>query len=378
LPIERPSAHAIVASDPNCNSAEQLYEYLLVKHWRESGLVGPDSGIRFNYRIGRFVKSYLSRVRWRDDLYYLQAQGYWIIANWMMADTERGDAARRVAVESTERVLAEQQPDGAWAYPNPEWHGRVTTYEGVWASLGLLETYRHTGDERYLEGALRWHAFADKTIGYQNVDKGGLAANYFAGRVGSAVPNATTDVVRFLAEVADATGSEEILGPCPSLLTFLRDVQRTTGELPYEVTAAGPARLTHYQCFQYNAFECLGLLRYFELTGDPAARQIIEGLLAFLATGVAPDGSVFYACGHPRRHVTYHAAALAAAFTRAAAAGFEGYDVRANRLYTQVRGLQRADGSFPHSRGDYRILSDRRAYPRNLAMILVHLLASCE
>jgi hypothetical protein len=37
---------------------------------------------------------------------------------------------------------------------------------------------------------------------------------------------------------------------------------------------------------------------------------------------------------------------------------------------------QREDGSFPHSRADYRILSDRRSYPRNLAMILVHLLAA--
>jgi hypothetical protein len=241
----------------------------------------------------------------------------------------------------------------------------------------LLETYRHTRDERYLEGVLRWHLFAKTSIGYQHVGDG-LAANYFAGRVGSAVPNATTDAVRFLAELAEATGNEKIVRPCASLLAFLSDVQRASGELPYEVTAAGPARLTHYQCFQYNAFECLGLLRYFELTGDRAAAPIIERLLGFLATGVARDGSAFYACRSPHRRVTYHATALAAAFRRAAAAGFDSYGGLASRLYAHVRGLQRADGSFPHSRGDYRILNDRRPYPRNLAMMLLHLLASCE
>jgi len=29
---------------------------------------------------------------------------------------------------------------------------------------------------------------------------------------------------------------------------------------------------------------------------------------------------------------------------------------------------------LPRSTGDYRLLSDRRSYPRNLAMILTHLL----
>ena len=46
----------------------------------------------------------------------------------------------------------------------------------------------------------------------------------------------------------------------------------------------------------------------------------------------------------------------------------------AARAYRYVLALQRRDGSFPHSRGDYRLLSDERAYPRYLAMILLHLL----
>jgi hypothetical protein len=357
----------------NREAAERLHGYLVEGHWREGGLIGPDSGIRFNYRIGRFVKSYLSRFPWRDELYYLQAQGYWILANWALADLGSHDGARAIAVAATDRILAEQRPDGAWAYPHPEWRGRVTTYEGAWASLGLLETYRRTSQPRYLAGALRWHEFAESRIGYQDV-RGGRAANYFAGRTGSAVPNATTDAVRFLAEVAQATEDTNYTARAESLLAFLAEVQLPTGELPYEVTATAPARLPHYQCFQYNAFECLGLLRYEELTGDRRASPIVEGLLRFVATGVAPDGSARYQCGRSRRSVTYHAAALAASLTRAERLGYAVDPALARRLYAHVRGLQRDDGSFPHSRGDYVVASDRRAYPRNLAMILSHLL----
>jgi len=364
----------VVASE-NRRAASRLYAYLLDHHWSDGGLVGPDSGIRFNYRAGRFLKSYLRPLPWRDDLYYLQAQGYWVLAAWRMLDACSDPGSDGVAVECCNRILAEQRPDGAWSYPNPEWRGRITTYEGIWASLGLLETYRRTGVPGFLQAAQRWHAFAEEAIGYQEV-AGGRAANYFAGRVTSAIPNATTDVLRFLAELAEATGKRSYLQGSDELLGFLAEAQRKSGELPYEFPAAVPARLEHFQCFQYNAFECLGLLRYFELTGDRTAVPIIERLLDFLRQGVAADGSVIYECGSPHRRVTYHAAAAAAAFTEAEGAGLAGPPELARRMYEHVRSLQQADGGFPHSRGDYRVLSDRRSYPRNLAMILFHLLAT--
>lgn len=359
----------------NRQAAVMLYAYLRARHWSDGGLLGPDSGIRFNYRAGRFIKSYLRALPWRDDLYYLQTQGYWVLAAWRMLDAYGEPGSDRIAEECCERILAEQRPDGAWSYPNPEWRGRVTTYEGIWASLGLLETYRRTGEPRFLQGAQRWHAFAEEAIGYQEV-AGGRAANYFAGRATSAVPNATTDVLRFLAELAEATGNGDYLHGSDELLGFLAAAQRKSGELPYEFPAALPARLEHFQCFQYNAFECLGLLRYLELTGDRTAVPIIERLLDFLRQGVAADGSVIYECGSPHRRVTYHTAAVAAAFTEAEAAGLAGSPEPPRRLYEHVRSLQQADGGFPHSRGDYRVFSDRRSYPRNLAMILFHLLAT--
>ncbi|MDP8923314.1 MAG: hypothetical protein M3O34_10625, partial [Chloroflexota bacterium] len=104
-------------------AAERLHRYLVAKHWTGSGLVGPDPGIRFNYRIGRFVKSGLRGVAWGDDLYYLQGQGYWTLANWQLFGRSGDEAYRDLAVGCSLGMLAEQRADGAWDYPNPEWRG---------------------------------------------------------------------------------------------------------------------------------------------------------------------------------------------------------------------------------------------------------------
>lgn len=46
------------------------------------------------------------------------------------------------------------------------------------------------------------------------------------------------------------------------------------------------------------------------------------------------------------------------------------------RAYAYVLALPRAGGSFPHSFGDYWVLSDQRSYPRGEAMILYHLISA--
>jgi hypothetical protein len=373
-----PSQQAVVTIPVSAalSAARRLHRYLVSRHWRDGRLVGPDSGVRFNYRIGRFAKGYLSFIPWRDDLYYLQAQGYWMLANWRLADVDGTAGHEDLAHQCANSTLAAQRADGAWDYSNREWRGRVTTYEGVWASLGLLETFRRTDDTGALDGAMRWYAFMTRDIGYQEYE-GTLAANYFADRVASAVPNASTDVLRFLAELEEVTGSTEYRPTGERVLGFLEKAQRPTGEFPYEIsTSAQPARMDHFQCFQYNAFECLGLMRYVQLTGSEKAKILAERTLTFLASGLAPEGYARYACGRTRRRVTYHAAALAACFADAKRIGIDGYDALSARAYRWLLERQREDGSFPHSSRDYVVLADTRSYPRNLAMILFHLLSA--
>ena len=136
----------------------RLHRHLESAHWRGDALVGPDVGVRFNYRAGRFVKSALRALPWGDDLYYLQAQAYWVIANWRLSD-EDDDRFGRMATRCSDEMVRRQRVDGAWDYPNPAWKGRVATAEGTWAALGLLESYTRTREPRYLESARRWYDY---------------------------------------------------------------------------------------------------------------------------------------------------------------------------------------------------------------------------
>jgi hypothetical protein len=358
-------------TDP-LRAAIRLHAWLLAAHWTGERLVGPDCGIRFNYRFGRFIKSYLRAIPWRDDLYYLQGQAYWILANWRLLDLTGDTAHAELARMATRSVVASQRADGAWTYPNPEWRGRVANAEGTWAALGLLETYRRTGDPGALRATLRWYEYLIDQIGLVAAP-GGLAANYFAGRHGACVPNNSAFVLRLLAELSVVEGPG-VLHHAPPLVKFLATAQRSSGELPYQIAAEGErVRLPHFQCPQYNAFQCLDLLRYVAVTADAEAAHIVRRLLRFLRSAVDESGRVPYACDRPHPEVTYHLGAVAAALGQSQVTE-EGCKTAAARILPRLLRLQRRDGSFPHSRGDYGLLRDERSYPRHLAMLLLHLL----
>ncbi len=253
------------------SGSSALRRYLIENQLRDGVLLGPDSGVRINYRFGRLIKSYTRRLPWGDDLCYMQTQGYWCLANWRLADVER-------AVACAEGILARQRSNGAWEYPNPEWRGRVATLEGAWAAVALIETYRHTNDSTYLDAALRWHRFLEKDVGWCQAP-GGEAVEYFAGESRRPVPNNSTFVARMLAELAEVTGEDRYLARCRPMLAFIARAQHPSGELPYRINpdgTSGPRE--HYQCPQYNAFQLLDLARYETLTHDIVAAEIVGRL----------------------------------------------------------------------------------------------------
>ena len=360
--------------EPKMRAALRLEDYLVSSHWNGRALIGPDQGIRLNYRIGRFLKSYLSQVRWKDSYCYVQAQGYWILDNWQLYSITGDGRYRDFAVRCSEFLLSQQQKDGSWLYPNPEWPGRIATAEGTWGCLGLLESYRQTGDQRVLEGILKWHRFVEEEIGFQAFGQE-LAVNYFHAKKGPRVPNNSAILLRFLAELADVTANVSYRERCAGLLRFLSAAQKPTGEFPYTVSGIEGGKIwPHFQCFQYNAFLCLDLMRYFDLTGDKTVLPLIRKLLPFLRAGVAEDGHSCFDCGNSHRTVAYHTAVLAQALARASDFEILGYDTRAKRAYDYLLAVERPDGGFDFSRGDYYFFRDGRSYPRNLAMILYHLL----
>jgi len=355
-------------------SALRLHTHLTSEHWNGQGLVGPDPGVRFNYRIFRFVKSYLRQIAWNDHMYYLQAQGYWILGNWALFRLTGENKYRQIGIRCSEYVLEQQHDDGAWDYPNPEWKGRVATNEGTWAALGLLESYRQTDSSVFLEGVLNWHKFLIEVTGFQQIGNE-LAINYFANRRGARVPNNSITVLGFFAELADVTKDNRYAEPNVGLLNFIQRVQKPSGEFPYAVgNTADDYVQSHFQCYQYNAFECLNLIRYYEITGNSNVLPTITRSLSFLAEGLSEEGYAYYQCGQNKRTVTYHTAALGAALEKASQVGIADYGDLARQAYAYVLGLQRTDGGFIHSQRDYWLLTDQRSYPRYLAMILYHLL----
>ena len=103
------------------DSSLRLHSYILRRHWDGQSLAGPDAGIRFNARVGRFVKSYLGFLPWSDSYRYVQAQAYWIFSNWQMRDLLDDGSAGELALACTGYVRSAQSPQGHWDYPNPEW-----------------------------------------------------------------------------------------------------------------------------------------------------------------------------------------------------------------------------------------------------------------
>jgi hypothetical protein len=366
--------HEDAISDRTLEAARKLHRYLLATHWDGHALTGPDPGIRFNARIGRFIKHYTGFLPWRDNVAYMQAQGYWILDNWLMYDLHGESRFRDVAISGTDFVSQSQQPGGYWEYPNREWKGRIATVEGCFATLGLLETFARTGDDKYLSGARQWHDYVVREMGFQ-AKEDTLAINYFANLGSVLVPNNSTLALQTFATLADVTGDDEFLSTCPGMVRFLSRVQLSSGELPYFVTdLAGNGRL-HFLCYQYNAFEFIDLVEYHRLTGDADVMPILEQLARYLAGGITPAGCGRYDCSQTTPEVLYYSLAIAQALSQATALGLGSYQDLVDRTYANVLMRQRDDGRFTfHSRANYYVLCDRRSYPRYLSMILRHLL----
>jgi hypothetical protein len=216
-----------------------------------------------------------------------------------------------------------------------------------------------------------------------------MAVQYFANMLGLAskpfstvqlgrCPNNSTLLLMMVAEAYNATRDSIYLEHCPGLVNFLIAAQLPDGKLPYIVADKDNPGKDYYLCFQYNAFQFLDLARYHELTGDERIKPVLAGLARFLENGLTADGSSKFDSFHDRPFIPYYTAVLGAALLRATQLGFHDYTSLYHRVYDRVLAIQRSDGSFTFSHYDYRILSDRRSYPRNQAMILKHLLMRAQ
>jgi hypothetical protein len=372
--LTAPTTRTAVAPEPSTlDAARRLHAYLSSRHLHNGRLAGADQGVRWNIRLGRFVKSYLPALRPRERFYFLQGQAYWACASWTLGDLTKDPAFHAAARAATQVIATTQRPDGAWDYPLPERRHLIATVEGDFGTVALLEGHRYDGEASWLERARRWHAYVEREIGYQE-HAGGLCVNYFQKPRGL-VPNNTCEWIWVLGMLARATGEAHFLDRVPMLLTFLEAVQMISGELPYELAGGNePRTRPHYLCYQYNAFQCMKLAWFAANHGDARARAIAERVSDFLTTGVLPSGAVRASCASALPEVVYYADAVGMALHTVSANGWRDHRALADRTFRWVLSQQRADGGFPRfSRGDYFVLEDRNEYPRYLASTLFHL-----
>ncbi|HYM80000.1 MAG TPA: hypothetical protein VEY91_01160 [Candidatus Limnocylindria bacterium] len=353
-------------------AALRLHAHLAAHHRTSARLEGPDQGVRWNLRVWRFWRSYLPALSPRERHFFIQGQGYWALANWTLFDLTGDDRFASHAREASHAVATAQRADGAWTYPLRERRHLVATVEGNFGAVTMLAAHRRGLGEHFLDAARRWHEFVELRIGYQE-HRGGLAVNYFD-RPRGLVPNNTAEWIWVLGLLHDATSESRYLARVPDLLGFLEAVQLPNGELPYERPSPSAASVReHYLCYQYNAFQCMKLAWYGAVHAEPRARRLAERLAAFIAGGVTANGAVRASCRSRLPEVVYYADAVGMALQTVSRLGWMSHQAIADRAFVFVMSRQQPDGSFPFSRGDYYLLSDRNAYPRYLAMTLFHL-----
>jgi hypothetical protein len=348
-------------------AAHRLRKHVLRCHARGGALVGPDSGRGINLRAGRFVKAALPFAPWRDAGIALQGIGYWARLNALLAaDDTSGETAEAIR-SSAEYLLARQGGDGSW---RDEVKGEpVATYEGDWAAIALLQAFYTTGCSKYGDAACQWVSYLVGRQAFQPIGDG-LFVTYWADST-LAIPNNSAEMLWVLSEVAKLRPAAVLDELRIGLVRFLGSVQMSSGELPYRApNVAAPAR-PHYLCYQYNAFEFLAIARYAENTRDPAVEPILVRLANFLLGGVTRNGACRSSCQSEYPEVAYYAAALSLALRRAEAFVGAAARVASDRLTERLLALQRPDGSYGYSRGDYHLpfLRDSRSYPRPQAII---------
>jgi len=222
---------------------------------------------------------------------------------------------------------------------------------------------------------VRAYDFIVNRIGFQDHTVGKVI-NYFDKPRGKVTNNSVIAAWYFL-RLWKATQEQRFLQHVGGLLDFVAAEQLPTGELPYIVGNQYEAARPHYLCYQYNAYQFLHLAWCNSLKLGRWAESVLPKLARFLETGVQPTGACAKNCHHARgggAEVDYWTAAMGAAMHEAAQMELGVRPELSVACYDRVLSHQRPDGGFDYSHGDYGFLSDRRSYPRYLAMTLFHLL----
>ena len=352
----------------------RAWDYLHAKHLKNDLLQGPDPVGRINGRLWRFMRNYAAFLPDKEHI-FLQTQGYWILTNWILFEATRNEMYRSAALACSNSVIALQREDGAWDYPSISYerNGLVATVEGSWAGFGLLATYRHERLDACLGAVERWNIFVNRNIGYESFTHPELgeceAVNYYYPKPRGMVPNNSIIVFSLGERQNSLTGRNDYSAHWKGLLNFIRVSQMDSGEWYYHY----PDR-QHYLCYQYNAYQFLDLASAYRHSRHEDLMVMLRKSADFLREGQLENGACKNRCNHSTPEFVYHTAVLGNAFLDAYQLGLGGEFLECSRnAIRHVVSQQKKDGSWIHSEGDYGgLLSDKRSYPRYLAMTMYH------
>lgn len=331
--------------------------------------MGPTLGKRYYYYTIRLLRSYLPVLPREKEILY-QGLGYWIKSNWKLFDITKNPVYKKDALACSDFIVDSQSKEGNWPYPQRLIKCNINTNNGTWASLGLLESYKRTRNEKYLSSALEWYNLLTNVVGFQKY-KDALSINYAKPPI-KKVPNNTSFNLWFFAELSNLTNDLQYMQYTRKMIRFLEYTQMKNGELMYHTEKP------HYLCFNYNSFEFLDLLEFYKLTNDNTVHSIMQRLIEFVSTGVNKNGSVRFNCFKKHPIIIYYSASVGCALLQATKMDFGDFMDLEREAYEYVLSSQKPDGGFPYSRKEYAILSDQTAYPFTNAYILYHLLTKAE
>jgi uncharacterized protein YyaL (SSP411 family) len=359
-------------ADEYLGAALRLHDCIADRHWNGKAIVGPDPIGKINWRVTRFIKGYAGWLPWGDNWTYLQGQSYWIKANLKLFELTDDTHYLDIASRCADYMVSTQPANGAWEHPPlRERRGFIATVENVWACLGLVAAYRIVDKPEYLNSALKCYSFLTNVTGFGRL-KDGLAINYHV-HTSDLVPNATTMFLWLASELQEVTGDKRYHDYVEAMIRFLEYSQLASGELQYRY-----GKRPHFQCYQYNSFQFLDLVNYYALTKNERVWDIMAKIARFLSSGVTRRGSCRYDCFKENPETNYWTVALASALRQAHRLGLGSYLDLSERAYRRLLSRQNANGSFHFSSKNYRLLTDRRSYPRQEAMILYFLLSRVD
>ena len=244
----------------------------------------------------------------------------------------------------------------------------------------MLESYKRTGNYSFLRSAIKWYEFLFNKVGFKEYN-GNLSVNYFGKYDDSGmVPNVTASTLRMLANLKDVTNDDKYLENCTMLVNWLSLVQLHTGELPYEINVKNNSKKNiHYLCYNYNSFQFLDLYEYYKITLDSNILKVLQKIALFLTTGLTETGYAKFNCHKKNPQVVYYTSALISAIKLATILELGSFGNLADKASKYLLSLQREDGNlYFYSRNNYLVLTDKRSYPRQLAMILHNMLTTIK